>query len=498
MGTVTIAEMLAIEASALAGGWTGEQLINLAGERLGNALGRHFPHPGTLVGYLGKGHNAADALVALRIMRDKFGWNIATRNAYPLGECAPLVLKKWDELGLRQPLDRSPQWRDIEGPLVLLDGLLGSGSKGPLREPLLHFAEEIAWLRQNAGATVAAVDLPSGIDPDCGKSSPGAIVADLTFMIGAAKRGLLAGHAASSVGALALVPVEPLVPGLAADLALVSPQTFDFGKGPRPFDFHKGMAGRVSILAGSANYTGAPVLAATGALRAGAGLITLFVPESILETVSSKCPPEIIVQGIRDPRELLASRCDALVVGCGLGEISSPFSEGLLDLIASSPAPVVIDADALNLIAKSGRMDIFSAKHVITPHPGEFSRLAPDLADLSREESARRFADRTIATLLLKGSRTIVTRKGHPLFINSTGTPAMATGGQGDLLAGVIGARLAGGDQPTEAAALGAWLCGRAAEIALGEPFLSEESLTPSDVSRFLGAAFRDWKSSRR
>lgn len=498
MGTVTIAEMLAIEASALANGWTEQQLVNLAGERLGSALGRHFPKPGTVVGYLGKGHNAADALVALRILRDKFGWKIATRNAYPVEKCAPLVLKKWAELDLRQSLDRSPRWWDIEGPLVLLDGLLGSGSKGSLREPLLQLAEEMAWLRQNTGASVAAVDMPSGIDPDSGKSSPGAIVADVTFMIGAAKQGLLAGHAASAVGALALVPVEPLTPSPATDRALISPQTFDFGKSPRSFDFHKGMAGRIAILAGSTNYTGAPVLAATGALRAGAGLITLFVPESILATVSSRCPPEIIVRGIRDPRELLAFRFDALVAGCGLGETTPPFSEGLLDLIASSPAPAVIDADALNLISKSGKLDILSAKHVITPHPGEFARLAPDLTDSSREESTRCFTDRTPATLLLKGSRTIVTSKGHPLWINSTGTPGMATGGQGDLLAGVIGARLAAGDQPTEAAALGAWLCGRAAEIALGEPFLSEESLTPSDVSRYLGAAFRDWKKSHR
>jgi hydroxyethylthiazole kinase-like uncharacterized protein yjeF len=498
MGTVTIAEMLAIEASALADGWTEEQLVNLAGERLGNALGRHFPHPGTVVGYLGKGHNAADTLVALRILRDKFRWKIATRNAHPLERCAPLVSKKWDELNLRLPLDRPPQWRDVEGPLLLLDGLLGSGVKGSLREPLLQLAEEMAWLRQNAGATVAAIDLPSGIDPDTGTSSGGAVVADATFMIGAAKRGLVAGHAASAVGALALILVEPLTQTSAGDLSLISPQTVDFAKSPRPFDFHKGMAGRVAILAGSANYTGAPVLAATGALRGGAGLITLFVPESILATVSSKCPPEIIVQSISDPRELLKSRFDSLVVGCGLGEIAPPFSEGLLDLIANSPAPVVIDADALNLIARSGKMEILSSNHIITPHPGEFSRLAPDLADLPREESARRFADRTEATLLLKGSRTIVTRKGHALLTNSTGTPGMATGGQGDLLAGVIGAHLAGGDQPVEAAALAAWLCGRAAEIALGERFLSEESLTPSDVSHFLGAAFRDWKNSRR
>ena len=160
--------------------------------------------------------------------------------------------------------------------------------------------------------------------------------------------------------------------------------------------------------------------------------------------------------------------------------------------------PAVIDADALNLIARSGMTGILAERHVITPHPGEFRRLAPDLAGLPRESAARAFADRIPATLLLKGCRTLVTRRGQPLWCNATGHPGMATGGQGDLLAGVIGARLAIGDPPLEAAALAAWLCGRSAEIALNEPAISEESLTPSDVSRHLGGAFLDWKCTRR
>jgi NAD(P)H-hydrate epimerase len=258
------------------------------------------------------------------------------------------------------------------------------------------------------------------------------------------------------------------------------------------------MAGRVAILAGSAAYTGAAVLAASGALRGGVGLITLFVPNAVCDAISAKCPPEIIVRSFHDPREILKFPCDSLVVGCGLGEMDETLNEGLLDLISNSAAPTVIDADALNLIAKSGRISIFRENHLITPHPGEFARLAPDLRSSPREEAARRFADRMPATLLLKGCRTIVTRHGHPLWCNATGTPGMATGGQGDLLAGLIGARLAIGDSPVDAAALGAWLCGRAAEVALNQKNFSEESLAPSDVLHFFGSAFRDWKSSRR
>ncbi len=498
MAALTIAETLAIEASALASGWTEEQLLNLAGERLGRAIGRFFPHPGTIVGYLGKGHNAGDALVALRILRDQFGWNVTTRHAYPMAGCAPLTQKKWTELGMRLPLDRSPQWRDFQGPLVLLDGLLGSGSTGSLRDPLLKLAGEMATLRQQAGARVAAVDMPSGIDADSGLISPDAVVADITFMIGNAKYGLMSGQAVAATGALALVPVEPLTAARTADRELIAPQTLDCGKGPRPFDFHKGMAGRVAILAGSEAYTGAAVLAATGALRGGAGLITLFVPASARSLIASKCPPEIIVRGYHDPREVLEFRFDALVTGCGLGEMDDALADGLLDLISKSRVPTVVDADALNLIAMRGKTGILTDTHVLTPHPGEFARLAPDLRDLPREDAARRFTDRIPATLLLKGSRTMVTRKGEPLRCNATGTPGMATGGQGDLLAGVIGARLASGDTAMDAAALGAWLCGRSAEIALTEHNRSEESLAPSDVLDSIGAAFQDWKTSCR
>ena len=498
MGSVTVAEMLAIEASALVNGWSEEQLLNLAGEKLGIAIGRQFPHPRTVVGYLGKGHNAGDTLVALRVLRDHFGWKIATRNAYPIGDLAPLVLKNWHELGIPLALDSMPSVRDADGPLILLDGLLGTGARGPLRQPLLPLADEMAWLRHHLGARVTAIDLPSGVDPDSGQIPPGTVVADITFMVGAAKRGLLTGGTAAATGALALVSVEPLTASSDSELTLISPQTLDFAKCPRPFDFHKGAAGRIAIVAGSEQFPGAAVLAATGALRGGGGLVTLYVPESIRSQITAKIPPEIIIRGYGNPAEVLRYRFDALVVGCGLGELRGEVGLGLISLLSNSAAPTVVDADALNLVARSGGLGIFSKNHVLTPHPGEFARLAPDLAELPREEAACEFVTRTPATLLFKGCRTLVTRHGLPLFVNSTGTPAMATGGHGDFLAGVIGARLARGDSLTDAAALGAWLCGRAAEIALNHGEFSEDTLLPSDLPRFLGAAFTDWRSSRR
>lgn len=498
MSAVTSSEMRKLEEAAIASGWTEERLMESAGEHLAHALHRFFPVPGTIIGYLGKGHNAGDALVALRYLRDRFHWSIAIRKALPTDKWSPLTRVKSFELGDVEEFAQLPPWRTLRGPLVLLDGLLGIGAKGPLREPLVSMAGEMAWLRNETGARIAAIDLPSGTDPDSGESHPGSVIADVTFMIGAAKRGLLAERAANTTGALAIVPVESLTPNAAGDFNLICPQTLRTGSAPRPFDFHKGKAGRVGILAGSSAYTGAAVLAATGALRGGAGLITIHTPAEAAESISAKCPPEIIVRACSDPRELLKLHYDSLVIGCGLQGTAPSFHEEVLELISKTELPTVIDAEGLNLIAESGALGTLKANHLITPHPGEFRRLAPDLANDTREAAAREFADQSNATLLLKGCRTIVTRSGAPLWMNSTGTPGMATGGQGDLLSGVIGALLARGHKPLEAATLGAWVCGRAGERALQQPHLSEESLTPSDVLKNIGGAFRDWVHQTR
>jgi hydroxyethylthiazole kinase-like uncharacterized protein yjeF len=498
MGAVTTAEMRAMETIAAANGWTEDRLLNLAGQRLGHALAAFFPRPGTIIGYLGKGHNAGDALVAMRVLEQDYGWHTAARAGFPITDWAPLTREKWLEAAPNDLLDTPPDWRASRRPLVLLDGLLGIGASGPLREPLATLAREMAWLRHHAGARVAAVDLPSGVDPDTGEISAGAVTADVTFMIGAAKCGLLTSHAAAATGALAIVPLEPLSPPPGGDIELISPLALAAGQSPRPFDFHKGMAGRVDILAGSPAYTGAAVLAASGALRGGAGLIVLHAPTTAAPVIAAKCPCEIIVRTCLNPLELLESKPDALVIGPGLGTLSGGFADGLLELLVKATVPTVIDADALNFLVQCGRLDVLKGNHVLTPHPGEFRRLAPDLADLPREAAARAFVARHPVTLLLKGCRTLVTKHGATLWCNATGSPAMATGGQGDLLAGVLGAQLAAGVPAVTAAAIAAWLCGRAAEIALTDRAVSEQSLTPGDLLATLGSAFNDWHECRR
>ncbi|RYD30963.1 MAG: NAD(P)H-hydrate dehydratase, partial [Verrucomicrobiaceae bacterium] len=206
---------------------------------------------------------------------------------------------------------------------------------------------------------------------------------------------------------------------------------------------------------------------------------------------------EVIIRTCKDPAEILEPAYDALVIGCGLHSTDEGFRQALRSTIKRSTLPTVLDAEALNLLSPEDLVEL-QGNHLLTPHPGEFRRLAPDLSGRMREDAARAFADRTTSTLLLKGCRTIVTRKGAPLWFNPTGTPGMATGGQGDLLSGVLGALLAIGNPPPEAAASGAWICGRAAERALLDPRLSPQSLLPTDVLHNLGGAFRDWAERTR
>jgi len=330
MGSVNRAEMRAAEIAAMDAGWTEERLLDLAGTRLGHAIGHHFPQPGTAVGYLGKGHNAGDTLVALRVLRDDYGWKVTARCAFDIESCAPLTRRKWEELRLEKPLHGPPPCVAVPRPMVLLDGLLGIGASGALRGVIGELSAEMECLRQYSGAIVAAVDLPSGLDPDTGVAAPGTVTADITFLIGNAKSGALKSTAVNTVGALVLVPVEILATPATGPIEMIAPQEMDFGKAVRPFDFHKGLAGRVALVAGSPAYPGAAVLAATGTLRTGAGLVTLHVPEPCAATIAAKCPPEIIIRAYRLFRDLDIGACDACVVGCGLGETDA---SGIADFI---------------------------------------------------------------------------------------------------------------------------------------------------------------------
>jgi NAD(P)H-hydrate epimerase len=486
MAAITCSEMRALEEAAFAAGATPEGLMDIAGTSIGQAIARRFPRAGTAVAFIGKGNNGGDALVALAVLK-ALGWRIAVRNVFEEIDLGVLPRRKLRALdGL---LDSGPVGGP--GPLVLLDGLLGIGARGPIREPIAGLAREINALRSQSGAHVVAIDIPSGVDGDSGEVHPGAVQAALTLTVGVPKRGLLEPAAANHVGRIELIPLAELPPPESGEFRLITPHTLDIRPEPRPFDMHKGQAGRVAVIAGGPGASGAAILCGHAALRAGAGLVTVIAPVPVYEQIATAAPPELMVRPWTSVDDVLAAGFDALATGPGLGPVPRP---ELIDLVTRADIPLIIDADGLNQLAAAERLDLCRRSMVLTPHPGEFARLAPDLAGRPPLEAARAFVSRHPAHLLLKGARTIVTAPEAPSWLNSNGTPGMATAGQGDLLTGVIAALAAAGNALLAAAALAAWLCGRASERAIIDCGQSEASLCAGDTLACLGAAFHDWR----
>jgi len=491
MGTLSCDGMRHLEEAAFRAGTTAEDLMDKAGRRLGAALGRLVPGPGTAVAYIGKGNNGGDALVALRVLREA-GWTVWVRSAWDPPEWGVLPRRKYRELGEPELLRGFSPDPDHARPLLLIDGLLGIGARGPLREPLAAMAAEINRLRRQTGAVVAAVDLPSGLDGDTGEIGDGAVVADLTLTIGVVKSGLLADSATPVAGRLELIPLEELPPPAEGD-RLIEPAMLGRALPPRSFDLHKGQAGRVGLVAGSEGLSGAALLAARGALRGGAGLVTLYVPRPLYPLiVSSGPPPELMIKPVASYLDILDDPLDALALGPGLGQPENQAQQDLCELLCDCPAPVVLDADGLNLVAEKGPEHHLRDGILATPHPGELRRLFPGAEERTRPAAARAFVEKFPATLLLKGARTIITAPGRPLFFNSTGTPGMASGGQGDVLTGLLAALAAQGLSLLEAACCGAWLAGRASEIAITRRHQSVHSLLAGDTADTLGPAFAE------
>lgn len=489
MGLIDCQEMRELEEKVFQAGASAEALMDKAGRRLGEVLRALYPEPGTAVAYLGRGNNGGDALVALQVLRSA-GWAIALRCPFQPLELGLLPSRKLRELGEVELQQDAFEPRDHPGPLLLIDGLLGIGASGPLRDPLRPLAVEMNDLRARAGARVVAVDIPSGLNGDTGEPGEGAVRADLTATIAIPKRGLVADGALNHVGRIEVIALEEL-PVPAGGDHLTTARNLRPLLPPRDFEIHKGQAGRVGIVAGSRGMLGAAGLAALGALRGGAGLVTVYVMEQDYPLlISAGPPPEAMIRPVGSYAEVGDDGQDVLVVGPGLGRPGSREERALLDLLGRNDIPLVVDADALNLLATAGVAGRVHRQMVLTPHPGEMQRLFPEGGELSRAERARQFVATCPCTLLYKGARTIVTSRGEELHYNSTGHPGMATGGQGDVLSGLLGALVAGGLRLTDAARAAAWLAGRAAELAL-EAGQSERSLTAGDTARSLGEAFR-------
>ncbi len=492
---VTCQQMQSAEQAAFDRGVSAEELMELAGKGIADVVRQFFPKPGIAILYLGKGNNAGDALVAGREL-EKYGWQVRAVCAFLKSDFKELPMKHWKALNLGKRDFDSLRESECRSPFIQLDGLLGIGASGPLRGTLFSSARMMNTLRHIQHATTIALDIPSGLDADTGEPCADCVEADITVTIGAVNAGLVADAATNYVGRLALVKL-PEITFAEGDrrAAILTAGKLSAMLPRRAFDFHKGQAGRVGIIAGSLEFSGAGVLAATGALRGGAGLVTLFVKENARQLIAAKCPPEIMVRAVSDYREALEMKLDALAIGPGIGFAAR---EEIADIIRDAITPVVIDADALTILAEEKLAPLLKARgpRLLTPHPGEMSRLVAGRDDWSiknRRELARAFvAKNKCATLLLKGARTVIAQSGKQTRFNTTGHPGMATGGMGDVLAGLCAALIGQGMSCFDGASLGAWLCGRAAEIVIANGAQSAESLAASDVAAHLGAAFED------
>ncbi len=521
---LTSAQIRATENAAFARGIEAETLMDQAGAGIAQAVIKFFRQPGRCIVFAGKGNNAGDALVAAEHLLRR-GWKIEVRLAFPESDCGGLMRKKLeclcrrrpeilgatssrsiaadlgvalveifadagDEVSALQDAIVAESYLGTAAPVIILDGLLGLGAKPPLRDPIRAACRSINCLRATRGAYVFAVDLPTGIDGDSGKADRDCVVADFTVTIGFAKAGLLADDALNFVGRLEIVPLNELrSPERKPKEVLAALPALRELLPRRKFSTYKNECGRIGVVAGSRGFIGAALMTSWGALRAGAGLVEIFVPEEIYEVVTSAAPMESMVKPLRSYRDLLKEKADVWAVGPGLGKAHAG---QILELIEKAKQPMVIDADGLNILAeKTSTLKHCKGKRLLTPHPGEMKRLSPGEKQ-TRAKTATKFCQHFPITLLLKGSRTIIAERDRPLSYNTSGNPGMATGGMGDVLTGVCAALSGQGLSLYDSARLGAWLCGRAAEMAIFNGNQSEQSLLPRDILRHLGDVFNE------
>jgi NAD(P)H-hydrate epimerase len=391
-----------------------------------------------------------------------------------------------------------PLWQEVPAEAryatLVVDALLGTGVTGAASGRMLDAIREI-----NGGfplAKVMAVDIPSGMAADSGESQGECARADFTVTFTAPKPAHVLPPNCDRVGKLSVGAIGS-PPSLYQKvwLSLIEPAMFEPLLAPRPRSGHKGTFGHVLIVAGSRGKTGAAAMSGLGALRAGAGLVTVASAAGAIAEIASHAP-ELMTDPLAETPmgsialnaglERLAEGKTVIAMGPGLGR-HPDIAMLVAGALENFPQPMVLDADALvdRIAGAEGRV------RVLTPHPGEMARLAGiSTADVQQDRvgTARAFATSRAVTLVLKGERTLVAFADGRVWINPTGTPAMGTGGTGDILTGMISGFLAQfPKQPDEAVAAAVYLHGLAGEI--GARDLGEKSLIATDILKYLPSA---------
>jgi hydroxyethylthiazole kinase-like uncharacterized protein yjeF len=483
-------------------------LMRHAGQAVARFVEREYRHSRRIAVLCGKGNNGGDGFVAARalaaggrevtvlLLGDPDELKGDARTAFSEMQLTPVFVP--DERSLDTPQVRAL----LSNADLLLDAVVGTGFHPPLRGVAAAVRDRVNQL----ATPVVAVDLPSGWDADShGFSAEGAFRASAVVTFTSPKVAHVYGNLAGSVfGPIVIAdigsPAEAVESGLNLRWAGASHAIVE---SPRGADSNKGLYGHVLVIGGARGKSGAPAMASLAALRSGAGLVTAAVVESILPSVASIAPelmtaalPEgsggEVTGGNLDYDKLL-DRKTVLAIGPGLGQY--PATEAfLLELLARTQLPVVLDADALNVLAKHPeRIDGRGRTMVLTPHPGEMARLAgisTREVQAKRESLAREFAVRHQVTLVLKGWRTLIAHPDGGMAINTTGNPGMAKGGSGDILTGIVAAMIAQHpDQVAEAVSAAVYLHGLAADIAVRGQ--DEHTLLATDTVAHLWRAFR-------
>ena len=387
---------------------------------------------------------------------------------------------------------------------MVVDGLLGTGLSGELRPDMLALVRLVNELGRKA--YVLALDIPSGLSGLTGRPLPESVRADLTVTFETAKVGLVQPEAAPYIGRLDVRPIgipRALRETHAPAHALMTAGLVNLVDKPGP-SLHKGTAGHVLIIGGSAGLTGAPMLAAVAAMRAGAGLATIACPSGIAEAVKASRPEIMILplgSGERWTPDMLEalepelSRFDAAVVGPGMGRAVGT-ADFLQAWLSRSKLPAVYDADALNILAsRKELLKKIGESAIVTPHPGEMARLLDmDIAEVQAGRSAccRRLVEATGAVSVLKGAASLVAGAERPVAVSPYCEPTLAVAGSGDVLSGILGCLLGRGLGAYRAACLGVLWHGQAGRI-LARDFPYRGNM-PLEIAHVLPQAIKELK----
>jgi ADP-dependent NAD(P)H-hydrate dehydratase / NAD(P)H-hydrate epimerase len=488
MKVLTAAEMREVDRHTIEMGISGLVLMENAGHRVVEVLaGKFAPLAAQRILILcGKGNNGGDGLVVARQLYTRFHPRVL--DVVLLADPADL---KGDAAANYRMFEACgcPVLREIPASArcatMVLDALLGTGITGPATGRMLEGIRAIN--RDFPLAKVVAVDIPSGMPSDSGEPVGECARADFTVTLTAPKLGQVMPPNCDHVGEL-VVGVIGSPPSLyeSAPVSLVEPAMFRELLAPRPPWGHKGTFGHVLVVGGSVGKTGAPAMAGMAALRAGAGLVTVASAAEAIPQIAGHAP-EIMTAPLNENLEDLAEGKTVIAIGPGLGR-----DERAADLVrhaARLEQPMVIDADAL--LPGTDWQAGASRVRILTPHPGEMSRLSgKPTAEIQKDRlaAAREFSTAQSVTLVLKGQRTLLAFPDGQVWINPTGTPALGTGGTGDILTGLIAGLLAQfPKRADEAAAAAVYLHGLAAQIGARE--MGEQPFVATDILRYLPQA---------